>query len=82
MAVLLVGKFTRNPPALTRIEFHRDQIRLSNAKATRPEAASSYLGFTVCEQTASDTLLPVLSKHPKVINPLLVRDCHTKNLVH
>ena len=81
MMVFFVGELMRNPPTLTRIELYRDQIRLNDAKAARLATANSYLEFTLCEQPPSDTLSPVLLKHPKVINPLLVRDYHTKNLV-
>ena len=80
MVVFFVGELMRNPPSLTRIEPYRDQIRLNDAKAARLTTASSYLGFTLCEQTPSDTLSPVLLKHPKVINPLLVRYNCPKNL--
>jgi hypothetical protein len=80
MMVLFVGELTRSPPSLTRIEIYRDQIRLNDAEAARLATASSYLGFTLCEQSPSDTLSPVLLKHPKVINPLLVRYYHPENL--
>ena len=80
MTVFFVGELIRNPPSLTRIELYRDQIRLNDAKATRLATASSYLRFTLCEQSPSDTLSPVLLKHPKVINPLLVRYYHPENL--
>jgi hypothetical protein len=80
MMVFFVGELTRYPPSLTRIELYRDQIRLNDAKAARLATANSYLGFTLCEQSPSDTLSPVLLKHPKVINPLLVRYCHPENL--
>jgi hypothetical protein len=80
MMVLFVGELTRNPPSLTRIELYRDQVRLNDAKAARLATASNYLGFTLCEQSPSDTLSPVLLKHPKVINPLLVRYYHPENL--
>jgi len=80
MVVFFVGELTRNLPALTRIELYSDQIRLNDAKAARLAPASNYLGFTLCEQSASDTLSPVLPKHPQVINPLLMRYCHPENL--
>ena len=80
MIVLFVGELTRNPPPLTRIELYGDQIRLNDAEAARLATAISYLGFTLCEQSASDTLSPVLLKHPKVINPLLVGYYHPENL--
>src|SRR5260370_16349090 len=80
MMVLFVGELTRNPPSLMRIELEREQIRLNDAKAARLANASSYLGFTLCEQSPSDILSPVLPKHPKVINPLLVRYYHPENL--
>jgi len=80
MMVLFVGELTRNPPALTTIELYRNQIRPNDAKAARLASASKYLGFTLCEQSASDTLSPVLPKHPQVINPLLVRDYHPESL--
>ena len=60
MVILFVGELTRNPPSLTTIELHRDQIRLNNAEAARLATASSYLGFTSCQQSPSDTLSPVL----------------------
>ena len=78
--VFFVGELTRNPPSLTRIELYRDQIRPNDAKAAHLATASSYLGFTLCEQSSSDTLSPVLLKHPKVIDPLLVRYYHPENL--
>lgn len=80
MMVLFLGELTRNPPSLTRIELYRGQIRLNHAKAARLATASSYLEFTLCEQCPSDTLSPVLLKHPKVINPLLLRYDHPENL--
>jgi len=78
--VFFVGELTRNPPSLSKIELYRDEIRLNDAKAARLATTSSYLGFTLCEQSASDTLSPVLLKHPKIINPLLVRYYHAENL--
>src|SRR5580692_11729819 len=80
MMVFFVGELMRNPPSLTRIELYGDQIRLNDAKAARLATASSYLRFTLCEQPPTDTLSPVLLKHPKVINPLLVRYYHPENL--
>jgi hypothetical protein len=80
MMVLFVRELTRNLPSLTKIELYRDQIRLNNAKAASLATASSYLGFTLCEQSSSDTLSPVLPKHPKVIDPILIRYNHPENL--
>ncbi len=80
MMVLFVGELSRNPPSLTKIELYRDHIRLNDAKTARLATASSYLGFTLCQQSPSDALSPVLLKHPKVINPLLVRYYHPENL--
>ena len=80
MVILFVGELARNPPSLTRIELYRDQIRLHDAEVARLAAASSYFGFTLCKQSTSDTLSPVLLKHPKVINPPLVRYYHAENL--
>ena len=71
--VLLVRELTHNLPSLTKIELYRNQIRLDDAKSARLATASSYLGFTLCEQSTSDTLSAVLPKHPQVINPLLAR---------
>ena len=80
MMVLFVRELTRNLPSLTKIELYRDQIRLNDAKAAHLGTASSYLGFTLCEQSPPDTSPPVLVKHPKVIHPLLVRYYHPENL--
>jgi len=80
MMVLFVRELTRNLPSLTKIELYRDQIRLDDAKAAGLATASSYLGFTLCEQSSSDTLSPVLPKHPQVIDPPLVRYYHPENL--
>ena len=80
VVVLFVGELARNPPSLTRIELYRDKIRLDDAEVARLATASSYFGFTLCEQSTSDTLSPVLLKHPKVINPLLLRYYHAENL--
>ena len=80
VVVLFVGELARSPPSLKRIELYRDQIRLDDAEVARLETASSYFGFTSCEQSASDTLSPVLRKYPKVIHPLLVRYYHAENL--
>jgi hypothetical protein len=77
--ILFVGELARNSPSLARIELYRDQIRVNDAEAARLATASSYLGFTLCEQSASDTSPPVLPKHPKVIHPLLVCDDHPEN---
>jgi hypothetical protein len=78
MMVLFVRELTRNLPSLTKIELYRDQIRLNDAKAAGLATASSYLGFTLCEQSSSDTLSPVLPKHPQVIDPPLVRYYHPR----
>ena len=76
MMVLFVRELTRNLPSLMKIELYRDQIRLNDAKAAGLATASSYLRFTLREQSSSDTLSPVLPKHPQVIDPLLVRYYH------
>ncbi len=80
MMVLFVRELTRNLPSLTKIEMYRGQIRLNDAKGAGLATPSSYLGFTLCEQSSSDTLSPVLPKHPQVIDPLLVRHYHPENL--
>jgi hypothetical protein len=72
MMVLLVRELSHNLPSLTEIELC-DQIRLDDTKAARLATASSYLGFTLCEQSASDTLSAVLPKYPQVVNPLMAR---------
>ena len=78
--VLFMRELTRNLPSLTKIELYCDQIRLNDAKAAGLATASSYLGFALCEQSSSDTLSPVLPKHPQVIDPLVVRYYHPENL--
>src|SRR5579862_5000981 len=80
MMVLFVRELTRNLPSLPKIELNRDQIRLNDAKAAGLATPSSYLGFTLYEQSSSDTLFPVLPKHPQIIDPLLVRYDHPENL--
>ena len=80
MMVLFVRELTRNLPSLPKIELYRDQIRLNDAKTAGLATASSYLGFTLCEQSGSDTLSPVLLKHPQIIDPLLIRYYHPENL--
>jgi hypothetical protein len=80
MIVRFVGELPHNSPSLTRIKLYRDQIRLNDAEAARLATASIYFGFTLCEQSTSDTLSPVLLKHPKVVNPFLVRYDHPENL--
>ena len=80
MMVLFVRELTRNLPSLTKIEMYRGQIRLNDAKGAGLATPSSYLGFTLCEQSSSDTLSPVLPKHPQVIDPLLLRHYHPENL--
>jgi len=77
--VLLVRELTHNLPSLTKIELYRNQIRLDDAKSARLATASGYLGFTLCEQSTSDTLSAVLPKHPQVINPLLARYYDSEN---
>ena len=79
MMVLLVRELTHNLPSLTKIELYRNQIRRDDAKSARLATASSYLGFTLCEQSTSDTLSAVLPKHPQVINPLLARYYDSEN---
>jgi len=79
MMVLLVRELTHNLPSFTKIELYRNQIRLDDAKSARLATASTYLGFTLCEQSTSDTLSAVLPKHPQVINPLLARYYDSEN---
>jgi hypothetical protein len=64
MVVLFMGEFTRNLPALTKIELDSDGIRLYNSKAARVVTASRYFRFTLRKQSASNTLSPMFAEHP------------------
>ena len=59
-------KLTRNLPPLTEIELHgnRNSLDPHDPKTAGLVTSGRYLGFTLREQSASNTLSAMLAKYP------------------
>ena len=64
MMKLLVRKLTPNSPALPKIELDGYSIGLNNPKAEHAVTTTSYLRFTLREQSSTNAMSSAFAKHP------------------
>ncbi len=73
MLKLLVRKLAPNSPALPKIELDGHFIGFNDTKVEHAVTTTSYLGFTLREQSSTNAMSPDFTKHPKIADPFLAR---------